>query len=163
MASLANSDTFGYQVAAEIQRRRLGEAKRKACVCDGQNWNWSIFALHLLPWGFIGILDFLHLVSYLYAAAQAAAAAVGKVAWALYEQWLRWAWAGQVRPLLAALRDAARRLGPPAAAGKEDDPRQVVAEAVSYVTNNRDKMNYPEYRRLGLPVSSARWRARSSN
>ena len=155
VASLANSDTFGYQVAAEIQRRRLGEAKRKACVCDGQNWNWSIFALHLLPWGFIGILDFLHLVSYLYAAAQAAAAAVGKVAWALYEQWLRWAWAGQVRPLLAALRDAARRLGPPAAAGKEDDPRQVVAEAVSYVTNNRDKMNYPEYRRLGLPVSSA--------
>ena len=81
MASLANSDTFGYQVAAEIQRRRLGEAKRKACVCDGQNWNWSIFALHLLPWGFIGILDFLHLVSYLYAAEQAAAAAVGKVAW----------------------------------------------------------------------------------
>ena len=155
VASLANSDTFGYQVAAEVQRRRLGEAKRKACVCDGQKWNWSIFALHLLPWGFIGILDFLHLVSYLYAAAQVAAAVVGQAAWALYECWLRWAWAGEVKKLLAALRDAARRLGPPAAGAPEDDPPQVLAEAVSYVTNNRDKMDYPEYRRLGLPISSA--------
>jgi hypothetical protein len=155
VASLTNSDAFGYQMAAEVQRRRLGEARRKGCVCDGQKWNWTLFALHLLPWGFVGILDFLHLVSYLYAAAHAAAAVMGKAAWALYERWLRWAWAGQVRPLLAALREAAKRLGPPPAGAKEDDPRQVATDAVSYVTNNQDKMNYPEYRRLGLPISSA--------
>lgn len=154
VASLTNSDAFGYQMAAEVQRRRLGEACRKGCVCDGQKWNWSLFALHLLPWGFVGILDFLHLVSYLYAAAWAAAT-LGQVAWAFYERWLRWAWAGQVRALLAALRRAAKRLGPPPKGAKEDDPRAVVAEAVSYVTNNQDKMNYPEYRRLGLPINSA--------
>ena len=155
VASLTNSDAFGYQMAAEVQRRRLGEARRKGCVCDGQKWNWSLFAMHLLPWGFVGILDFIHLVSYLYAAAAASAAALGQAAWALYERWLCWAWAGQVRPLLAALRQAAKRLGPPPKGAKEDDPRAVVAEAVSYVTNNQDKMNYPEYRRLGLPISSA--------
>jgi hypothetical protein len=155
IASLVNSDTFGYQMAAEVQRRRLGEARRKACVCDGQQWNWTLFAVHLLPWGFIAILDFLHLVAYLYAAAHAAAAVVGHTAWALYERWLRWAWAGDVRRLLAGLRDAARRLGEPAAATTADDPRRLVAEAVGYVTNNRDKMNYPEYRRQGLPISSA--------
>jgi hypothetical protein len=151
---LANSDAFGYQTAAEVQRRRLGEARRKGRVCDGQKWNWTLFALHLLPWGFIGIVDFLHLVSYLYAAAQAAAAALRKAAWALYERWLRWAWAGQVRPPPAALREAARRRGPPAAAA-EDDPRRAAAPAVGNGTNNRYKMNYPEYRRLGLPISSA--------
>ena len=155
IASLVNSDTFGYQMAAEVQRRRLGEARRKACVCDGQQWNWTLFAVHLLPWGFIAILDFLHLVAYLYAAAQAAAAVVGRTAWALYERWLRWAWGGDVRRLLAGLRDAARRLGEPAAAATADDPRRIVADAVGYVTNNRDKMNYPEYRRQGLPISSA--------
>jgi hypothetical protein len=155
VASLANSDTFGYQMAAEVQRRRLGEARRKACVCDGQKWNWTLFALHLVPWGFVGILDFMHLVSYLYAAAQAAAAVVGQTAWALYERWLRWAWAGEVRRLLAGLREAARRLGPPPAGAKEDDPRQILVDAVGYVTNNRDKMDYPEYRRQGLPISSA--------
>jgi hypothetical protein len=155
IASLANSDTFGYQLAAEVQRRRLGEARRKGCVCDGQKWNWTLFALHLLPWGFIGILDFLHLVSYLYAAAQAAAVVVGLTAWALYERWLRWAWAGEVRRLLAGLREAARLLGEPSAETKEDDPRKILADTVGYVTNNRDKMNYPEYRRQGLPISSA--------
>ena len=83
VASLPNSDTFGYRVAAEVQRRRLNEASRKACVCDGSNGNWSPFAMHLLPWGFVGILDFLHLLSYLYETAQIGADA-GEASWAVY-------------------------------------------------------------------------------
>jgi hypothetical protein len=153
-ASLANSDTFGYQLAAEVQRQRLGEARRKACVCDGQKWNWTLFALHLLPWGFIGILDFLHLISHL-CGGPGGGRRRRLTGWALYERWLRWAWAGEVRRLLAGLREAARLLGPPSAETKEDDPRKILADAVGHVTNNRDKMNYPEYRRQGLPLSSA--------
>jgi hypothetical protein len=154
VASLANSDTFGYHVAAEVQRRRLGEASRKACVCDGQKWNWSLFAMHLLPWGFIGILDFIHLVSYLYETAQVGADK-GETAWGLYERWLRWAWAGQVLLLLADLKRVAERLGPPPSDAKDNDPRKMAAETVGYVTNAQDKMNYAAYRRMGLPISSA--------
>jgi hypothetical protein len=155
LASMANSDAFGWQVAAEVQRRRLGEASRKACVCDGQKWNWTIFALHLLPWGFVAILDIIHLISYLYGAAQAAGGPDAAAAWALYERWLRWAWAGQVGLLLAALRKQSQRLGIPPAGARDDDPRRVLTEAVGYVRNNRDKMDYPAYRRQGLPISSA--------
>jgi hypothetical protein len=156
VASLADSDTFGYQMAAEVQRRRLGEAPRKACVCDGQQWNWTLFALHLLPWGFIGILDVLHLLSYLYGAAHAAAATGEPLpAWNLYERWLRWAWAGQVGLLLSALAAAAARAGAAPTDAREDDPRRVLAETLGYVRNNRERMNYPDYRRLGLPISSA--------
>jgi hypothetical protein len=156
VASLADSDTFGYQMAAEVQRRRLGEAPRKGCVCDGQKWNWTLFALHLLPWGFVGILDVLHLLSYLYGAAHAAAATGDPTpAWELYERWLRWAWAGQVSLVLAALAAAVARAGAVPETAAEDDPRRVLAETLGYLRNNRDKMNYPEYRRLGLPVSSA--------
>jgi hypothetical protein len=152
VASLADSDAFGYQMAAEVQRRRLGEAVRKGCVCDGQKWNWTLFALHLLPWGFVGILDVLHLLSYLYGAAQAACATGDPTpAWELYERWLRWAWAGQVLLLLRALAAAAKRAGEPPGEAGEDDPRRVLAETLGYIRNNRDKMNYPEYRRLGLP------------
>jgi len=90
VASLTDSDTFGYPMAAEVQRRRLGEAPRKACVCDGQKWNWTLFALHLLPWGFVGILDVLHVLSYLYGAAHAATATGDATpAWDLYERWMR--------------------------------------------------------------------------
>jgi hypothetical protein len=69
VASMADSDTFGWQMAAEVQRRGLDRAQRKACVCDGQHYNWTLFAMHLLPWGFIGVLDFVHLLAYLYEAA----------------------------------------------------------------------------------------------
>jgi hypothetical protein len=154
VASLASSDTFGWHVSAEVHRRRRGEAKRKACVCDGLNWNWAIFALHLLPLGFVGILDVVHLVTHLYAASQAAESSAA-AAWALYAQWLRWAWAGEATLLLAGLRAAAARRGPAPEGAKEDDPRKVLAATVTYVQNNRERMRYPEYRKAGLPISSA--------
>ena len=61
IATMENSETFGWQVAAEVHRRGLDRAQRKACVCDGQAYNWSIYEMHLLPAGFIAVLDFLHL------------------------------------------------------------------------------------------------------
>jgi hypothetical protein len=69
VATLQDSEAFGWQVAAEVHRRGLHRASRKACVCDGQQYNWTIWALHLVMLGFLPVLDFLHLVVYLYAAA----------------------------------------------------------------------------------------------
>jgi hypothetical protein len=153
VATMENSETFGWQVAAEVHRRGLDRAERKACVCDGQAYNWSIYEMHLLPAGFIAVLDFLHLLAYLHDAAYALGGADEARAWKTYTQWLRWAWSGKVGALLPALRAAVAALkakGSTAAAR-----RQTVEETLTYVTNNRRRMNYPEYRRLGLPVSSA--------
>jgi hypothetical protein len=153
VATMENSETFGWQVAAEVHRRGLDRAKRKACVCDGQAYNWSIYEMHLLPAGFVAILDFVHLLAYLYDAAHAYRGSDAARGWKTYEQWLRWAWSGKVSSLLQSLRAAAAELkakGSAAAARK-----QTIDETLTYVTNNRERMNYPEYRRLGLPVSSA--------
>ena len=154
VASMADSETFGWQMAAEVQRRGLDRAQRKACVCDGQQYNWTLFALHLLPWGFIGILDFVHLLAYLHDAAHAWKKDRAR-AWTQYVQWLRWAWSGQVKPLLASLRRAAAALGEPPEEAPDTDARKIVKEALGYVHNNRTRMDYPRYRRLGLPTSSA--------
>lgn len=154
VASMADSETFGWQMAAEVQRRGLDRAQRKACVCDGQQYNWTLFAMHLLPWGFIGILDFVHLLAYLHDAAHAWKKDRTR-AWKQYVQWLRWAWSGQVKPLLASLRKAASQLGEPPEGVADADPRKVVKETLGYVQNNRTRMDYPRYRRLGLPISSA--------
>jgi hypothetical protein len=155
VASTASSEVFGWQVAAEVQRRGLDRASRKGYICDGLKYNWTIFALHFAAWGFIPILDFLHLLSYLYWAAQAAQGKGSEAAWQQYQRWLRWAWGGEVGAVLAELRAAGERLGRPPEGCGEDDPRVVVWEAVGYVENNRGRMDYPRYRRLGLPVSSA--------
>jgi hypothetical protein len=158
VATMANSEKFGWQVAAEVHRRGLDQAGRKACVCDGQKSNWSIFEMHLAGSGFIAILDILHLLVYLYAAAHAA---MGKgvaqtfKAWQLYERWLRMAWSGQAKELLAELIREAEKLGAPLEEADEQDPRRILAEAVTYVTNNQERMDYPRYRMLGLPISSA--------
>jgi hypothetical protein len=151
VATLQNSEAFGWLVAAEVHRRGLDRMKRKACVCDGQAYNWSIYEMHLLALGFIAILDFVHLLAYLYDAAHAWHGAEGGRGWKTYEQWLRWAWSGKVTSLLGGLRTALTELrehGRTAAAA-------TVEEALTYVTNNRQRMDYPEYRRLGLPISSA--------
>jgi hypothetical protein len=155
VATLQDSEAFGWQVAAEVHRRGLHKAKRKACVCDGQKYNWSIWQMHLVMLGFVPILDFLHLLVYLYAAASAVEGKGTDAAWALYESWLALAWAGQVSALLRELRAAGQRVGRPPPQAKEDDLRKVVWDAVGYVEGNRDKMKYPEYRKLGLPISSA--------
>ena len=72
-----------------------------------------------------------------------------------YVQWLRWAWSGQVKPLLASLRRAGLELGVPPRDTSDTDPRDIVKNTVGYVQNNRTRMDYPRYRRLGLPTSSA--------
>ena len=154
VATMADSETFGWQMAAEVQRRGLDRARHKACVCDGQQYNWTLFELHLLPWGFIGILDFVHLLAYLHDAAHAWKKDRGR-AWKQYVQSLRWAWSGQVKPLLASLRKAVSELGEPPHDAADADPRQIVKDALGYVQNNRTRMDYPRYRRLGLPTSSA--------
>jgi hypothetical protein len=154
VASMAVSETFGWQMAAEVKRRGLDRARRKACVCDGQQYNWTLFEMHLLPWGFIGILDFVHLLAYLHDAAHAwkkDRVRAGKQ----YVQWLRWAWSGQIKPLLASLRKAVSELGEPPPKATDTDPRKIVRETLGYVQNNRTRMDYPRYRRLGLPTSSA--------
>lgn len=155
VATTADNEAFGWQVAAEVHRRGLDRARRKACVGDGSKAIWALFELHLLAAGFVGILDFLHLLVHLYAAAGAVEGEGTDAAWALYTQWLCWAWAGQVALLLGGLRAASRRLGEPPPEAAEDDPRRIVADARGYVENNRQRMDYPEYRRLGLPISSA--------
>jgi hypothetical protein len=154
VATMASAEEFGYMLAAEAYRRGLDLAAHKAFVGDGEASNWSIYRFHFAPLGYVGILDFLHLLTYLYSAAQALG---GRPAerWERYERWLRWAWGGQRDKLLLALNAAARKVGPAPKNAPENDPRSVVEAARRYITNNAEHMDYPRYRKLGLPISSA--------
>jgi hypothetical protein len=102
---------------------------------------------------FVPILDFIHALSYVYAAATAGR--LRAAGWACYREWIRWVWQGQVRRVIVALEARQAELGLPAKGEAETSPRQVVARTLTYLRNQQDKMRYDEYRRQGLPITSS--------
>jgi len=62
---------------------------------------------------------------------------------------------GQREKVLVALNAVYARRGAPVPSATETDPRCALAKARTYLTNNIEKMDYPRYRKLGLPISSA--------
>jgi hypothetical protein len=154
VATMCGAEEFGYLLATETYLRNLDLAQRKAYVGDGQAYNWTIWEEHFRGWGFVPVLDFLHLLTYLYDAANALGGG-GRKQWERYVQWLQWAWEGQREKLWAELCAQAKRLGEPPKDAAEQDPRCVLHEAARYVQNNLMRMDYPRYRKQGLPYSSA--------
>jgi hypothetical protein len=154
VASMAESRSFGPMVAGEAQARDFYAAGRRAFVADGLAYNWSIQEGYFPD--FEPIVDLLHVVCYLYKAAYGLGADEA-ARWSLYEGWLRQSWQGQVAEVIAELTDQQQRVGrpPPAEELPAADVRRVVAEGLSYLSNNAARMDYPRYRRLGLPTTSS--------
>jgi hypothetical protein len=153
VATMQGAEAFGWMVATEAAKRGFYDAPHRAIVGDGGNWIEPLGQMHFPGWR--QILDFLHLLVHLYAAATAAYRGQGKLAWQLYERMLRSAWAGGVNQVQADLNEQVARLGPPPRQARDDDPRKIVASCLAYVQKNADRMNYPQYRREGLPITSA--------
>jgi hypothetical protein len=152
LASMACSRDFGRQMAREAKRRRFGEAPAKAFLGDGLPWNWSIWKEQFVD--YTPILDFIHVLSYLFAAAKAVHADA-QDAWDQYLVWMTGCWRGEVAQVLAELQTWCSELGPPPDDAPDNDPRQIVATTVHYLTNNRERMDYPRYRTAGMPVTTA--------
>ncbi len=152
LSSLADSKTFGKQMAREAKRRRFLEAAAKAFLGDGLPWNWSIQQAHFRD--FTPILDFIHALSYLFVAAKAVHPQADD-AWSQYLAWMRGCWRGEIEQVLDELQAWQQRLGSPPSEAPETEPRKLVAKTVTYLTHNQARMNYPAYRRAGMPVTTA--------
>jgi hypothetical protein len=154
VASMANSRAFGPMMAAEAQSRSFYQAKKQAFLGDGLAYNWAIqrgYFPHFVP-----ITDFLHVLCYVYLAAWAVGGEDAQ-RWLLYVEWLRACWQGRVGEVIAQLGVWQERLGPLREGGppEENDAREQVKESLGYLRNNQQRMDYPRYRREGLPVTSS--------
>jgi hypothetical protein len=153
VATTRDVGRFGVLVATAAMLRGFFAAAKKAFVGDGSPWIWGLCQTQF-P-GFREILDFLHLLSKLYGAACAAYVGEREKSWKLYTELIRLAWAGQVTRVLEILRKHSQRLGRSPKDAREEDPRKILELAVGYVEANRTRMDYPRYRREGLPIHSA--------
>jgi len=151
VSSMVVSDDFGPLVAGEAQRRGFYHAARRAFLGDGQAWNWTLQATHFGD--FVAITDFVHPLGYVYDAAKVLAPADP---WPLYLRAATACWQGRVADFLNELGTwQAAHPTPPDEKLPEDDPRSIVQGAVTYLEHNQSRMDYPAYRRQGLPVSTS--------
>jgi hypothetical protein len=151
VATRQDAESLGKTLAAAARARGFYGAKRKAFVADGAECNWTVQKRWFSD--FVPIIDFIHVLSYVFAAAMA-----GRpfgVGWTVYVRWIGLVWQGRVAEVITELERRQEELGLPTKDESETSPRRVVADTLRYLKNNQDRMKYDEYRRLGLPITSS--------
>jgi hypothetical protein len=151
VASRLTASDFGPMVAQAAWERNFSSAKRRAFLGDGQAANWTIHREHFST--FEPILDFVHALSYVFAAAMAGRPRAE--GFAVYVRWIEAAWAGRVEAILPELEARSAELGPPPQGCSESDPRQLVFESLRYLRNGASRMRYADYRCSGLPIMTS--------
>jgi hypothetical protein len=152
-ATMRGSEAFGPMVAAEALRRNFFAAGLRAFLGDGGLWIWVIHRAFFPT--FEAIVDFVHVLTYIYLAAKA----LGGGADAVWERYLRWAracWQGRVSEVLEELRRTLAGMTTPAESREEKptDPYYVISKTIVYFEHNQPRMDYPRYRQQGLPICS---------
>ena len=69
-------------------------------------------------------------------------------------EWTRACWQGRVADVIAELREWLAGQPPLKEDDPETDPRKIVGTSLTYLSNNASRMDYPRYRREGLPLTS---------
>jgi len=150
VATRAGQAVFGKRLVAEAHARGFNAARRKAFVADGAASNWTIHRKHFSH--YTPVVDFTHAICYVYTAAMAGRTC--RAAWHDYVQWAQWLWGGQTGQLIAAVQARSEQLGLPSD-GDESSPSAIVAKTLGYLKNQRSRMKYDQYRKLGLPITSS--------
>jgi hypothetical protein len=153
LGTLESSDAFGPMVAAEAQRRNFFAAQDRAFLGDGGAWIWTLHRTYFSK--FEPIVDFVHVLTHVYLAAKAAGGSATEV-WTRYLGWATACWQGRVATVLQELRAIHAAMPPPENPEelKPTDPYEVIRLTIGYLSHNESRMDYPRYRRAGLPTCS---------
>jgi len=154
LSSMVSSKDFGPMMAAEADRRGFFTAPKRAYLGDGLGYNWTIHRDHFST--FVPILDFIHPIEHLHALSQAIApqGEQGDVVWEQTVGWIEECWKGNVTEVIGILKSKQIAIGLPSEDALENDRRVVLAETIGYLSNNASRMDYPGYRKQGLPMTS---------
>ncbi len=143
VSHLGNWRTFSLRVWVEMRRQRFDQAKLLVLLSDGADWIRS-FA-EWLPIPVMLILDLYHVKKRIWEVANAAHGERTPAA-------RRWATAQNDRIEMGKGRNviqALRFLKP-----KNKKTKELIESLKTYLSNNLDRMKYPDYRKRGLRVGS---------
>jgi hypothetical protein len=146
VASGQGSDEFGWQLEVRARKLNFSAAQRQAFVADGAKTNWRIQQEHFPD--ATPIADLVHALSYGWSASKI------DEGQATYQKWAQLIWQGDVAEVIEHLQTLQSVHGKPPQ-DCQSDVRHHVDRALTYFQNNADHMDYPAYRRQGLPITSA--------
>ncbi len=147
IASTEDGGHFGGHLEWKAWQHGANVAPRQAFVADGASVNWTIHRQHFSQ--MTGILDLMHALSYAHRAATAFDDPE------TYRRFAERIWKGEVRRVIHELKAHQQRIGLPDEDVGESDIRRRVQRAITYYTNHQCRMNYPQYRKQGLPLTSS--------
>ena len=75
--------------------------------------------------------------------------------WALFVRWITWVWRGEVSRVIVELAARQQEIGLPTDDDGPTSVRRIVSEALTILQNQQSRMNYPNYRKQGLPITSS--------
>jgi hypothetical protein len=137
-------EEFGRELFVAAHAVGYGKAKQRAFLGDGAHWLWELASLHFPE--ATPILDWYHLSENVHAAANAVFGEATDEA----KQWakarLDELWEGDDRAARQAVAELRRQ--------RRGAKREALRKLGVYLKNNAERMDYPRYRREGLPVGS---------
>lgn len=144
LARLCDVEEFGEQLLARALALGYGKAKLRAFIADGAPWLWRMadrrFTLA------IQVLDFYHVCEHV---CMCAKTFFGEGS----DEAMRWAW--HMKGLLrAGMTDEALETIAQLRPGRSTEKSEAKRLLVGYLENNRQRMDYPRYEALGLPIGS---------
>lgn len=145
-------EDFGSIMATHAWYQGFNAAASKVFVSDGSAAIEKVQQRYFSH--YTSVLDLMHALSYCLAAARASAAENAD-AWNQYVHWATFIWQGNIDLVVQELDAIQDRIGQPEKNASQEDPREVIRRARVYYRNHRDRMNYPEYRRKGYPLTSS--------
>jgi hypothetical protein len=135
-SEIAQSEEFGQLLWASALGYQADRAREVVFVCDGAPWIWKIVEQYFPD--AVQIVDWYHACSYLTEIAHAAFTDQDAAQHWL-EQTKSFLWQGDMQEVLGACQ------------AYQADPQTSAAatKAITYYSNNRQRMNYPVYRQMG--------------
>lgn len=144
-ARFLSCEDFGWQLLLMARRGGYHRSAQRAFIADGARWLWDIAATHFPD--AIQILDWYHLSQHVHATAAVLYGEGTEDAKAFSSARLDELWNGRAGDTLAALKELRKT-------GRSTSKRESLRQLLTYLTNNRQRIDYPRYRALGLSIGS---------
>lgn len=144
-ARFLSCEDFGWQLLVMARRAGYHRSQQRAFIADGARWLWDIAATHFPD--AIQILDWYHLSEHVHATAAALYGESTEEAEAFSSARLDELWNGRAGETIAALKELRKTL-------RSTSKRESLRQLVTYLTNNRQRIDYPRYRAFGLTIGS---------